>query len=82
MEELADIHRRGNTIIMVTHNPDLTSYASRIITMLDGKIDTDSTKNKAAPFKKQLNLTKSNKKPAPRQITKKSTKKPSGRSKR
>lgn len=41
MEELADLHRRGNTIIMVTHNPELTSYASRVITMLDGKIDTD-----------------------------------------
>src|SRR5690606_18070665 len=26
MEELSDIHRRGNTIIMVTHNPELTSY--------------------------------------------------------
>ena len=44
MEELADIHARGNTIIMVTHNPDLTTYASRVITMLDGRIDTD-TKN-------------------------------------
>lgn len=41
MAELADLHRRGNTIIMVTHNPDLTSYASRVITMLDGTIDTD-----------------------------------------
>lgn len=44
MEELSDIHRRGNTIIMVTHNPDLTTYASRVITMVDGKIATD-TKN-------------------------------------
>lgn len=42
MEELSDIHKRGNTIIMVTHNPRLTTYASRVITMLDGKIDTDS----------------------------------------
>ena len=42
MEELADLHRRGNTIIMVTHNPELTTYASRVITMLDGEIDTDS----------------------------------------
>ena len=42
MEELADIHRRGNTIIMVTHNPTLTSYASRVITMIDGKIDSDT----------------------------------------
>lgn len=56
MEELADIHRRGNTIIMVTHNPDLTSYASRVITMLDGKIDTDSKKVETFPFKKRLEV--------------------------
>lgn len=42
MEELSDLHKRGNTIIMVTHNPRLTAYASRVITMLDGKIDTDT----------------------------------------
>ena len=42
MEELADIHKSGNTIIMVTHNPDLTAYASRVITMLDGKINSDT----------------------------------------
>ena len=45
MEELADVHKKGNTIIMVTHNPELMAYATRIITMFDGKIDTD-TKNK------------------------------------
>ena len=56
MEELADIHRRGNTIIMVTHNPNLTSYASRIITMLDGKIDTDDKQVRAEPFKKRLEI--------------------------
>lgn len=42
MEELSDLHRQGNTIILVTHNPRLTTYASRVITMLDGKIDTDT----------------------------------------
>lgn len=42
MEELSDLHARGNTIIMVTHNPRLTTYASRVIKMLDGKIDTDT----------------------------------------
>jgi putative ABC transport system ATP-binding protein len=42
MEELSDLHKRGNTIIMVTHNPRLTTYASRVITMLDGKINTDT----------------------------------------
>ncbi|MDB5177796.1 MAG: transporter-related protein [Candidatus Saccharibacteria bacterium] len=42
MEELSDLHRRGNTIIMVTHNPKLTTYASRVIHMLDGKIASDT----------------------------------------
>lgn len=42
MNELSDIHRRGNTIIMVTHNPDLTTYATRIIHMRDGRISRDT----------------------------------------
>lgn len=42
MQELSDLHKRGNTIIMVTHNPDLTAYASRVIHMLDGKVDSDT----------------------------------------
>jgi putative ABC transport system ATP-binding protein len=50
MEELADIHKQGNTIIMVTHNPDLTTYASRVITMLDGTIATDT--NDVKPTRK------------------------------
>lgn len=41
MEELKRIHSEGNTIIMVTHNPSLTTYATRVIHMLDGHIDTD-----------------------------------------
>ena len=41
MQELSDLHKKGNTIIMVTHNPNLTSYASRVIHMLDGKIASD-----------------------------------------
>jgi len=42
MEELSQLHKQGNTIIMVTHNPSLTSYASRVINMLDGKIASDT----------------------------------------
>lgn len=42
MEELAALHEQGNTIIMVTHNPALTSYATRVINMLDGKIASDT----------------------------------------
>lgn len=56
MEELADLHKKGNTIIMVTHNPNLTTYASRVITMLDGQIDTDSRYDRpsAAPQRAPL----------------------------
>lgn len=70
MEELSDLHERGNTIIMVTHNPLLTTYASRVITMLDGQIDTD-TKHPATPpedefAKNPLGLLPSLKKPKKR----------------
>lgn len=41
MEELSHLHKMGNTIIMVTHNPALTSYATRVINMLDGKVASD-----------------------------------------
>ncbi len=46
MHELREIHKRGNTIIMVTHNPTLTVYADRVIHMLDGRIDSDSSERK------------------------------------
>lgn len=42
MNELRHIHARGNTIIMVTHNPDLTAYADRLIHMKDGRIASDT----------------------------------------
>lgn len=41
MELFADIHRQGNTILLVTHNPELTRYASRVIYMHDGMIVGD-----------------------------------------
>jgi putative ABC transport system ATP-binding protein len=44
MNELREIHRAGNTILMVTHNPDLTTYATRILHMKDGKIARDTKK--------------------------------------
>ena len=49
MDELTKIHQAGNTILMVTHNPDLLSYASRVIHMKDGQIarDIELTDNKA-----------------------------------
>jgi ABC-type methionine transport system ATPase subunit len=41
MELLADIHKSGNTIVFVTHNPELTRYATRVVYMHDGSIIHD-----------------------------------------
>lgn len=41
MELLSDIHKAGNTILLVTHNPGLTRYASRVLFMHDGTIVKD-----------------------------------------
>lgn len=41
MELLSEIHKAGNTVLMVTHNPALTRYASRVIYMHDGAIIHD-----------------------------------------
>ena len=44
MELLSEINRQGNTVLMVTHNPELTRYASRVIYMRDGQIVEDEEK--------------------------------------
>jgi putative ABC transport system ATP-binding protein len=41
MELLSELHKDGNTIIFVTHNPELTRYATRVIYMHDGAIIHD-----------------------------------------
>lgn len=41
MELLNEVHRMGNTILMVTHNPELTRYATRVLYMYDGNIVKD-----------------------------------------
>jgi putative ABC transport system ATP-binding protein len=42
---LEEIHRQGNTIIVVTHEEDIALHAHRIIRMMDGRIESDE-KNK------------------------------------
>ncbi len=41
MELLSEIHKTGNTILFVTHNPELTRYATRVVYMHDGGIVYD-----------------------------------------
>jgi ABC-type multidrug transport system ATPase subunit len=41
MELLSEIHKTGRTILFVTHNPELTRYATRVVYMHDGGIVHD-----------------------------------------
>ena len=41
MDLIGELHRQGNTIILVTHEQDIAARAQRVIHMLDGKIDMD-----------------------------------------
>lgn len=37
-----DIHKNGNTVILVTHEEDIAKYAHRIIRLRDGVIESDN----------------------------------------
>jgi putative ABC transport system ATP-binding protein len=51
MDILENIHKQGKTIIVVTHDTDLTCYADRVIYLRDGKILSESGKCSKPPFK-------------------------------
>ena len=40
-----DLNEKGNTIVMITHEPDIAQHARRIITIKDGKLSSDSGKH-------------------------------------
>lgn len=41
MEILGKIHEDGNTVILVTHEEDISKFAHRIIRLRDGQVETD-----------------------------------------
>ncbi len=43
------LHERGNTIIVVTHEPDIAAYAHRVLTIRDGRIATDTQNERRTP---------------------------------
>lgn len=48
MDLLVSLNRdQGITIIMVTHEPDMADYASRIVRFVDGRVDSDQRKELA-----------------------------------
>ncbi len=47
MRLLKELNEQGNTIIMVTHEPDIAAWSSRVLTLKDGKIIKDEIKRKS-----------------------------------
>jgi putative ABC transport system ATP-binding protein len=45
MEILCKIHDEGNTVVLVTHEEDISLFAHRIIRLKDGLIETDKINN-------------------------------------
>lgn len=43
MRLFGEIHKQGNTIILVTHEEDIARHAHRIVRMKDGKIGSDTS---------------------------------------
>jgi putative ABC transport system ATP-binding protein len=41
MELLSEINGEGRTIILVTHEPDIAEYASRVLRFKDGRVVED-----------------------------------------
>jgi putative ABC transport system ATP-binding protein len=41
MQVFADLHRQGQTIVMVTHEQDIAAHAARVVTLRDGLVATD-----------------------------------------
>ena len=42
MNLFSDIHEKGNTVILVTHEEEIAKYAKRIIRLRDGMIESDT----------------------------------------
>ena len=41
------LHAGGNTIVLVTHEPDIAEYAHRVVTIRDGVIASDQPSSRS-----------------------------------
>jgi putative ABC transport system ATP-binding protein len=48
MHLFEELYQQGNTIILVTHEPEIAEHARRIVRLRDGVIETDETVEKPA----------------------------------
>lgn len=49
-----EIHKAGNTIIIVTHEEDIAKYAHRIIRLIDGRVASDETNPDITKYEKAM----------------------------
>ena len=49
MEIFARLNAEGRTIVVITHEPAVAAHASRVIHLVDGRIDSDVRQAPAAP---------------------------------
>lgn len=44
MQTFQALHRKGHTVILITHEPDIAEYANRVISIRDGLVESDTRK--------------------------------------
>lgn len=44
MQAFQELHQKGHTIILITHEPEIAAFAERVITLRDGIIESDIRK--------------------------------------
>ncbi len=71
IELLKDLHQRGRTVVLVTHEPDLAAYAERVVEVIDGKLSQKPNRRR--------NRAKTAKKPRRRKTAEKAAAKRSGK---
>jgi putative ABC transport system ATP-binding protein len=41
MQVFGELHAMGQTVIMVTHEPDIAAFAERVVVLRDGRVESD-----------------------------------------
>jgi len=49
MKLMEDLHNKGNTIVLVTHEADIAEHAYRVVHIKDGVVASDERKSRVAP---------------------------------
>src|SRR5437588_5601528 len=49
MKLMEDLHRKGNTIVLVTHEADIAEHAYRVVHIRDGVVASDERRSRVAP---------------------------------